>query len=88
MNKPEKLEVWDEAKLVLMFGGDCLVNTEDEHYKFWAIERIEDGYQTHWGRIGKAVQSQVIKSYSYSIDREIQTKIRGKIRKGYRKLGE
>lgn len=87
MNKPDKLEIWDEAKLALMFGSDCLVNTEDEHYKFWSIEKTPEGYKSYWGRIGAKVQSQNIKTYGYSADIDIKKKITSKLKKGYRKLG-
>jgi predicted DNA-binding WGR domain protein len=78
-----KLEVWDEAKLKLQFSGRVLVNTEDEHYKFWSAQ-IEDNshYRVYWGRIGKTIQTSLISGGTLSIE----TKIKEKLRKGYREI--
>lgn len=82
MNKPERLEVWDEAKLRLSFSnGPLLVNTEDNHYKFWHYDRNEQ--KVYWGRIGNKIRSQDVSDRGYMY---AQDKIREKLRKGYREL--
>jgi len=80
MTKPEKLEIWDEAKLKLQFPGRVFVNTSEEHYKFWSTSPINKyTYQVYWGRIGKTIQfSQVTGS--------LEQKIREKLNKGYREI--
>lgn len=82
MNKPNKLEVWDEAKLRLMFSsGSLLVNTEGDHYKFWCYDDKEQ--RVYWGRIGNKIRSQSVSKENHSY---VQNKIREKLRKGYREL--
>lgn len=82
MEKPNRLEIWDEAKLRLMFSnGPLLVNTEDNHYKFWHYDRFEK--RVYWGRIGSKIKSQDVSDKSGSYE---YTKIREKLRKGYREL--
>lgn len=83
MVKPNKLEVWDEAKLKLQFPGRIIVNTEAKHYKFWSVCESSNGtYTIYWGRIGNKVQSLIVHS---STDK-IETKIKNKIKKGYREI--
>ena len=84
MEKPDKLEVWDEAKLLLLFPEHVLVNTEDEHYKFWATEKTLKGYKTYWGRIGKKIQSKEFELYH--VDYDISKKLKNKLKKGYKEL--
>ena len=80
MDKPEKLEIWDEAKLKLQFPGRVFVNTQEEHYKFWSAQPITKfKYLAYWGRIGKAVQSAEVAG-------SLERKIREKINKGYREI--
>lgn len=80
------LEIWDEAKLKLQFSGRLLVNTDGEHYKFWSAEPNSDGksYTAYYGRIGSRIRSSVIGSWS--VERDINNKVREKIRKGYREI--
>lgn len=80
----EKLEIWDEALLLLKFPKNLYVNTQDEHYKFWCILPKDEGFITYWARIGTKIQSKYIKSNN--IERDIHKKIRDKIAKGYTKL--
>lgn len=82
MNKPDKLEVWDEAKLRLMFSnGPLLINTDGNHYKFWHYDKNEK--KVYWGRIGNKIRSQDVSDRGYSYSKE---KVREKINKGYREL--
>ena len=82
MEKPDKLEVWDEAKLRLRFSnGPLLINTEGNHYKFWHYDRSEQ--RVYWGRIGKKFQSMNVS------DRPgvyIQGRINNKKSNGYKEL--
>lgn len=78
------LEIWDEAKLKLQFSGRLLVNTQGEHYKFWSAEPKSDSYIAYYGRIGSVTRSTEIKSWSPN--RDIERKVREKIKKGYREI--
>lgn len=75
----DKLEIWDEAKLKLQFSGRILVNTEGKHYKFWSAQSDDQGYTVYWGRIGNKIQSSKIYG-------NIESKIKEKLRKGYREI--
>lgn len=80
MVKPEKLEIWDEAKLKLLFPGRVFVNTNEEHYKFWSAISIDRyHYRVSYGRIGKTIQTEEITG-------NIEKKIKEKINKGYREI--
>ena len=74
------------AKLLLSFGeGTTLINTDDDHYKFWHISSDGNDVYTHYGRIGKAIRESK-KSFSSEFQKEkfIETKIIEKKRKGYK----
>lgn len=44
MEKPDSLTIVDEAMLLLEFSGNNIViNTEDNHYKFWTYSIDRDG---------------------------------------------
>lgn len=80
----ERLEVWDEAVLLLKFPNNLYVNTQDKHYKFWCIQPKDEGYITYWARIGTKIQSKYIETYFVKSD--MKKKIQSKIAKGYTKL--
>jgi len=89
MEKPASLTIVDEAMLLLEFSGNNIViNTEENHYKFWTYSVDRDGkLTTYWGRIGKTVQSNEKELGSeYSAKREAIGLVNAKIKKGYRPL--
>lgn len=78
----EELKVWDEAKLRLMFSnGPLLVNTTDNHYKFWHYDQT--GKTIYWGRIGSKVRSKDVSDKSFLY---IDQKIKEKKSKGYNRI--
>ena len=93
MPKPDSLLITDEAVLLLNFG-DCkiLINMEENHYKFWTYRQdpTEPNKVTfYWGRIGKVVQ-ELEKDFGskWAASGEIDSKVREKIKKGYRPIEE
>lgn len=89
MQKPDSLTIVDEAMLLLEFSGNnVVINTEDNHYKFWTYSVERDGTLTsYWGRIGKNVQRLEKKmSSEYRAKSEGVSLIRAKMNKGYRPL--
>ena len=90
MTKPANLTIVDESMLLLTFS-DCkvLVNTEDNHYKFWTyrVNRLDHKVEYFWGRIGKTTQSmETTPGSDWYINSEVETKVREKLKKGYRVL--
>ena len=88
MQKSDNLTIVDEAMLLLEFSGNHIViNTEENHYKFWTYSIDKDILTTYWGRIGKNVQRLEKKMGSeYKAKSEGISLIRAKIKKGYHPL--
>lgn len=80
---------WDKAKLLLLLPtGETLVNTEDNHYKFWNVS-FEDSktLRMSWGRIGRAIQFNLKVFYDHrSAERYKEKIIKSKLSKGYEEL--
>lgn len=77
------VDIVDEAKLMLMFPhGTLLVNDQGNHYKYYNIYKQDNKAIAQWGRVGKKPQA-----VTYSVY-EMKTKIREKVRKGYRIIRE
>ena len=86
MIKPD-FTIVDEAMLLLTFSGKIVINTEDNHYKFYTYVPEPNKVTFYWGRIGKTPQS--LEMNTYSMNRSIydgDKKLREKIKKGYRPL--
>lgn len=78
----ENIKIHDEAKLRLMFSnGPLLINTEDNHYKFWHYD--QPNKIIYWGRIGSKVRSQDASDKSFLY---INQKIKEKKSKGYTRI--
>lgn len=85
----KELEIHDEASLRLFFTGRgiLLVNTRDNHYKYWHIEQNGNKINATWGRIGTKQRSQT-KTFNSEFGSEwyIREKVYEKTKKGYRVL--
>lgn len=80
---------WDKAKLLLLLpSGETLINTRDNHYKFWNVGFEDDKtLRMSWGRIGKAIQFNLKTFYShYSAEQYRKKIINTKLNKGYEEL--
>lgn len=76
----------DAVKLLLLHSqGTLLIHTGGDHYKFWNIyyDSAAQKIITKWGRIGNKVQSNSAPGY-YNAETYMQTKIKEKLKKGYR----
>lgn len=81
------MEIKDEdaAKLLLVYASDgtTLINSSDNHYKFWNIRLNKDGtITTTWGRIGNTPQSNTLPAAAFP-DHIIRKAVQGKLQKGY-----
>jgi predicted DNA-binding WGR domain protein len=82
------LAVDEKAILLLMNDSfDVYINTEDGHYKFWAVRMHEKESTYRWGKIGTKMQ-ELVKNYSstWETKRAVEDKIQEKLNKGYKKL--
>lgn len=71
------------AKLTLLYpSGRILINDNDEHYKFYVIDKATE--KIYYGRIGSKHRVEPMRNYNN--DLYIEQKVREKINKGYREI--
>ena len=79
----------DEKAILLLMNSsfDVYVNTEDGHYKFWAISTKDLEATCRWGKIGTRMQ-ELVKNFpsKWSLDEFVRVKVNEKLNKGYKKL--